>query len=108
MRTETPQPIRLVDYAPPAFLIDETHLTFLLDPNHTRVKAKLTIRRNGDHAEPLRLNGEQLKPVSVAVDGRALEGNERTVDKEWLTIPNVPDAFTLETEVEIDPEANKA
>ncbi|MGE5565032.1 MAG: aminopeptidase N [Parcubacteria group bacterium] len=108
MRTETPQPIRLVDYAPPAFLIDETHLTFLLEPNHTRVKAKLTVRRNGDHAEPLRLNGEQLKPVSVAIDGRQLETSERTVDAEWLTIPNVPDAFTLETEVEIDPEANKA
>jgi aminopeptidase N len=108
MRTETPQPIRLVDYAPPAFLIDETHLTFLLDPHHTRVKAKLTIRRNGDHAEPLKLHGEQLKPVSVAIDGRMLKADERTVDAEWLTIPNVPDAFTLETEVEIDPEANKA
>jgi len=108
MRTETPQPIRLVDYAPPAFLIDETHLTFLLDPHHTRVKARLTIRRNGDHAEPLRLHGEQLKPVSVAIDGRELAADERAVDKEWLTIPGVPDAFTLETEVEIDPEANKA
>ncbi|HYG26614.1 MAG TPA: aminopeptidase N [Caulobacteraceae bacterium] len=108
MRTETPQPIRLADYTPPAFLIDETNLTFVLDPHHTRVKARLTIRRNGAHAEPLRLNGEQLKPVSVAIDGRELAVTERAVDAEWLTIPNVPDAFTLETEVEIDPEANKA
>ncbi|HEX6861056.1 MAG TPA: aminopeptidase N [Caulobacteraceae bacterium] len=108
MRTDTPQPIRLADYTPPAFLIEDTHLTFLLDPHHTRVKARLTVTRNGIHSEPLRLNGEQLKPVSVAIDGRALSGNERTVDDEWLTIPDVPDAFTLETEVEIDPEANKA
>jgi aminopeptidase N len=108
MRTDTPQPIRLADYTPPAFLIDETELTFLLDPNHTRVKARLTIRRNGDHDHPLRLNGERLKPVSVALDGRVLTGEERTVDAEWLTVPNVPDAFTLETEVEIDPENNKA
>ena len=108
MRTETPQPIQLADYAPPAFLIDETRLTFLLDAHHTRVKATLSVRRNGDHAEPLRLNGEQLKPVSVAIDGRQLAASERSVDKEWLTIPDVPDAFTLETEVEIDPEANKA
>ena len=108
MRTDTPQPIRLADYDPPAFLIDETHLTFLLDPNHTRVKARLTIRRNGEHGEPLRLNGERLKPVSVAIDGRVLTGQERSVDAEWLTIPNVPDVFTLETEVEIDPEGNKA
>ena len=108
MRTDTPQPVRLSDYRPPAFLIDEVHLDFALEPHATRVKARLTIRRNGDHAEPLRLNGERLSPVSVALNGRALVGDERTVDDEWLTVPNVPDAFTLETEVQIDPAANTA
>lgn len=108
MRTETPQPIRLTDYRPPAFLIDEVHLTFLLEPNTTRVKARLAVRRNGDHAGPLKFNGERLRPISVAVDGRRLTSAERTIDEEFLTIPDVPDAFVLETEVEIDPEANKA
>ena len=108
MRTDTPQPIRLSDYRPPAFLIDEVHLAFDLAANTTRVKARLTIRRNGEHAEPLVLNGERLKPVSVAVDGRVLAEAERTIDDEFLTVPGVPDAFVLETEVEIDPEANKA
>jgi aminopeptidase N len=108
MRTETPQPIRLSDYRPPAFLVDEVHLTFDLKPNATRVRAKLAVRRNGDHADPLVFNGERLKPVSVAVDGRVLAEAERTIDAEFLTIPSVPDAFTLETEVEIDPENNKA
>src|SRR6185503_13868139 len=74
----------------------------------TRVKAKLSVRRNGDHAEPLRLNGERLKAISVGVDGRQLSDNQRQIDDEWLTVPDVPDAFTLETEVEIDPEGNKA
>ncbi|WP_304164089.1 aminopeptidase N [Phenylobacterium aquaticum] len=108
MRTETPQPIRLTDYRPPAYLIDEVHLTFDLAPNTTRVTAKLSIRRNGDHAEPLVLNGERLKPISVAVDGRLLEATEHTIDAEFLTVPDVPAAFVLTTEVEIDPEANKA
>ncbi|MEP6968588.1 MAG: aminopeptidase N, partial [Pseudomonadota bacterium] len=108
MRTETPQPIRLADYSPPAFLIDEASLDFDLSPTATRIKARLAIRRNGDHAEPLRLNGERLNPVSVAVDGRALAGADHAIDAEWLTIPHVPDAFILETEVEIDPEGNKA
>jgi aminopeptidase N len=108
MRTETPQPIRLSEYRPPAFLIDEVHLAFDLAADSTRVKARLTIRRNGDHAEPLVLNGERLKPISVAVDGRVLIEAERTIDAEYLTVPSVPDAFVLETEVEIDPEANKA
>ncbi|MGZ6038227.1 MAG: aminopeptidase N, partial [Phenylobacterium sp.] len=108
MRTDTPQAIRLADYQPPAFLIDEVHLTFDLKPNATRVKAKLQVRRNGDHAQPLKFNGERLKAISVAVDGRVLDAAERTIDGEFLVIPDVPDAFTLETEVEIDPEANKA
>ncbi|MFD1191242.1 aminopeptidase N [Phenylobacterium conjunctum] len=108
MRTETPQPIRLSDYRPPAYLIDTVHLTFDLAPNTTRVKARLTIRRNGDHAEPLVLNGEKLKPISVAIDGRELAEAERTIDAEVLTIPNPPAAFELATEVEIDPENNKA
>jgi aminopeptidase N len=108
MRTETPQPIRLSEYRPPAFLVDEVHLTFDLQPNTTRVTAKLSVRRNGDHAEPLVFNGERLKPLRVAIDGRELAPTERTIDAEFLTIPDAPDAFTLETEVEIDPENNKA
>ena len=108
MRTETPQPIRLSDYRPPAFLVDEVLLTFVLAPNTTRVKAKLSVRRNGDHAAPLRFNGERLKLISAAIDGRVLAEGERTLDDEFLTIPGVPRAFTLETEVEIDPENNKA
>ncbi|HEY0649993.1 M1 family aminopeptidase, partial [Phenylobacterium sp.] len=108
MRTETPQPIRLSDYRPPAYLVDDVHLTFVLEPNTTRVKAQLGVRRNGDHAEPLVFNGERLKPVSVAVDGRVLTEAERTIDAEFLTIPDLPAAFTLETEVEIDPVNNKA
>lgn len=108
MRTETPQPIRLSDYRPPAFLIDEAHLAFDLKPNTTRVKAKLAVRRNGVHASPLRFNGERLKLISAAIDGRVLGESERTVDGEFLTIAGVPDAFILETEVEIDPENNKA
>src|SRR5512140_1950630 len=108
MRTDTPQAIRLADYRPPAFLVDEVQLTFHLRPNATRVKARLQVRRNGAHADPLKFNGERLKAISVAIDGRVLDDAERTIDAEFLTIPNAPDAFTLETEVEIDPEANKA
>ena len=108
MRTDTPQPVRLAEYRPPAFFIDTTRLEFSLEPNTTRVKATLSIRRNGNHAEPLVLNGERLKPVSVAVDGRVLADEERSIDAEFLTVPGVPDSFVLTTEVEIDPENNKA
>ena len=72
MRTEAPQPILLAEYHPPAFLIDAVSLDFNLEPATTRVKASHTIRRNGDHDHDLKLNGERLKSISVAVDGRTL------------------------------------
>jgi aminopeptidase N len=108
MRTETPAPVHLADYQPPAFFADEIHLDVHLDPSATRVKARLVLRRNGDHAGPLILDGVRLKPISFAIDGRALATGEYTLDDEHLTIADVPDAFALETEVEIDPSANTA
>ena len=106
MRTDVPQPIRLSEYRPPAYLIDEVYLDFNLEPQATRVRARLSIRRDGDHTEPLRLDGVRLKPISVAIDGRVLDPGEYQITPEDLTIPGPPAAFTLETEVEIDPAAN--
>jgi aminopeptidase N len=106
MRTETPRPIKLADYTPPAFLIDTVELTFRLEPNATRVVSRLAIRRNGDNADPLFLNGERLKPVSLAIDGKPLGEGRYTVTEEGLTLDGLSDAFILETEVEIDPAGN--
>jgi aminopeptidase N len=108
MRTDTPQPIRLDDYRPPAFSIDEVRLDFDLASDATRVKARLAVRRNGDHAEALKLNGERLKLIGVSLNGRPLAEDGFSVDDEFLTILDVPDAFTLDTEVEINPAGNTA
>jgi aminopeptidase N len=108
MRTDTPQPVRLVDYRPPAFLVDEVALDFQLDPSATRVRARLELRRNGRHDESLRLDGVDLKLLGVSVDGRPVSEGEYSLDAEGLTLDSVPDAFVLETEVEIDPSANSA
>ena len=108
MRTDTPQPVRLSEYRPPAFLIDQVSLDFALEPGATRVKATLAVRRDGDHAEPLVLDGVRLKLVSAVLDGRPLQPSDYVLSAETLTVPGVPDAFTLETEVEIDPQGNSA
>ena len=108
MRTETPQPIRLTDYRPPAYLVDTLDLDFDLAPEATRVRAKLAVRRNGEHAEPLVLDGVNLKLISVAMDGVVLEAGRYSVTDEHLTLPGVPAAFTLETMVEIAPVRNTA
>ncbi|MCI3181146.1 aminopeptidase N [Caulobacter sp. CCUG 60055] len=108
MRTDTPEPVRLSDYRPPAFLIDEAALEFRLEPTATRVRARLSVRRNGVHDQPLTLDGVRLSLLGIEIDGRALSPAEYEVAPETLTIAAVPDAFVLVTEVEIDPEGNKA
>ncbi|MTW20125.1 aminopeptidase N [Allochromatium palmeri] len=111
MYRETPHPIYLKDYRPPEFLIEQVELRFELDPEHTRVESRLALRRNpaatrGDGS--LRLHGEQLTLMQVAIDGHALTPAEYRVDAEGLTMHRVPDRFTLETQVEIHPSLNTA
>ena len=58
MRTEEPRAIHLADYQAPDFRIETVHLDFALDPQATRVTAKLQIVRRRAGA-PLKLDGEE-------------------------------------------------
>jgi aminopeptidase N len=107
MRTEEPRAIHLADYKAPDFRIETVHLDFALDPQATRVTAKLEIIKTTPNA-PLILHGEELKLISVTLDGAALAERDYRLDAKALTIANVPDHFTLETVCEIAPAANLA
>ncbi len=101
-------PTRLTDYTPPAYLVDDVHLTFALRPEGTRVRARLAMRPNPEAArgQALHLMGRKLRLISAAVDGRAVTPE---TDAEGLTVPHnqLPDGpFTWEAEVEIDPATN--
>ena len=108
MRTEqpVPAPVRLQDYRPPAFSVETVRLDLDLRPSATRVRARLALRRGDAPDAPLVLDGVRLKLISVTIDGRPLTAGDYSQDAESLTIPAVPDSFVLETEVEIDPQAN--
>ena len=104
-----PQTVRLQDYRPPAFLVDGVELDFDLAPQGTLVRSRLALRRNpahGDDKAELRLDGENLRLKHLSVDGVTLPATAYAVDEESLTISEVPDAFVLSAEVEIDPEDN--
>ena len=103
------QAIRLADYTPPDFLIDSVDLVFELGEDSTAVKARLSVRRNPQAAAstaPLKLDGEELELVSLALDGEALGPNRYHADAEGLTLDSVPDAFTLDVETRIRPQDN--
>ena len=70
MRTEEPRAVRLQDYRAPDFHVSEIALDFVLDPETTKVTARMQITRTGKSGRALVLNGEHLKLLSVAIDGK--------------------------------------
>ena len=111
MRTDTGKTFRLEEYQPTPFEILETQLAFRLDPERTRVKSRLTMKRRAGAASdaPLALDGEELKLVSVRLNGAELGNNAYALTPDTLTLHALPRGeFTLEIETEISPHANKA
>lgn len=106
MKDASPQTIHLKDYTPPAYLVDDVHLTFKLAPDATRVVSRIQFRPNPEAAsKAFFLNGEHLKLISAKIDGVAVTPD---ITATGLTC-DVPDApFTFEAEVEINPAANTA
>jgi aminopeptidase N len=98
--------VYLRDYRAPDFLIDDVELLFHLGPGATRVRSRLKCRRNGDHARPLRLDGEALELCRVALDGRDLSGSGYTLTDTALTVPAAGDAFEIEIETLVRPDRN--
>ena len=105
----SPKTIYLKDYSPSNYLINKVYLRFILEEENTRVQAKLDIQKNSDQsrsATSITLDGEELKLVSIQLDGTTLTDDQFSVDDHSLTIKKVPDQFVLEIETEIDPAAN--
>ena len=105
MRTEEPRAINLKDYRAPDYRIGEIALDFMLDPLATRVTATSKVKRTGANS-PLVLDGEELKLISVAIDGRKLAESEYALTPATLTLDKLPDEFTLEIVTEISPQNN--
>ncbi len=101
---ETPIPVRREHYAPPPWLVRDLELDFLLNPAGTTVRSRLSVTRNGDHDEPLRLDGEELELLSVRVDD-ADTGNWR-MEGNSLVIPLRGSSHHVEMLVVIVPDRN--
>ncbi|WP_119036383.1 aminopeptidase N [Hephaestia caeni] len=91
-------------YQPPDWHVPELALDIDLDPAETRVRATLSVIRADAHDRPLRLDGAGQVPLSVTVDGVAI--NDWRLEGETLVVPLDGSAHTIETEVVIAPERN--
>ncbi len=108
MRTDEPRAINLKDYRAPDYRISEIALDFVLDAEKTRVTATSKVTRTGATETPLVLDGEHLKLVSVAIDGKPLAASQYALTDTTLALTGLPGAFTLEIVTEISPTNNTA
>jgi aminopeptidase N len=107
MKTDESLRKYLSEYARPEFTITKTELVFHLDENKTRVASRLTISRtSGSEAQVLKLDGINLKLLSVSIDDVPLSSDQFQISDEHLTLLNVADDFVFSCEVEIDPAEN--
>ncbi|HLS86703.1 MAG TPA: aminopeptidase N, partial [Burkholderiales bacterium] len=110
MREPQPKAIYLKDYTPSPYVVDTIDLDVDIRDDHAITRAKLAVRRNPAHSGaggmPLVLNGDELELVSVSLDGRPLPAGAYEVKPEALTLPQVPERFTLETVSRIVPQKN--
>jgi len=104
----TLQPVQRLDYRPPDYGIDSVELRFELGEDSTDVEAKLAISRTptAEAGAPLVLDGTNMELLWVKVDGAELPADAFTVDDESLTLHTVPQSFTLETRVRLEPQKN--
>jgi aminopeptidase N, Escherichia coli type len=103
---QAPPVIRREDYLPPAWLVPEVSLDFALGLDETRVASKLKVTRNpaGNGTATLRLNGDQIAPAAVRVDGEAV--NDWRLDGADLLMELYGDEHIVEIETVINPAAN--
>lgn len=94
------------DYRAPLYWIDSIDLDFQLQEPLTRVTAISRLRRNGEHNEPLVLDGEGLSLHSVSVDG--VPSTQYEQGESTLTLFNLPAECVLTIVTLLDPAANTA
>jgi aminopeptidase N len=102
--------VYLSDYQPYTHVVESVDLTFRLSPSATRVISRLRLHSNPKRPgrNDLRLDGEGLNLISCTVDGQTVtpQTDAHSMTVAAGVLPEGP--FTLETEVEIAPEANTA
>lgn len=90
------------DYQAPDYTITEISLDFDLDPAKTTVTAISKVKRLNPQSSTLELFGEDLKLISLEVDGKAWTNYKEESGK--LVIESLPETFTLSIVNEISPE----
>ncbi|XP_010275649.1 PREDICTED: puromycin-sensitive aminopeptidase-like isoform X2 [Nelumbo nucifera] len=108
-KMDTPKEIFLKDYKLPDYYFQTVKLNFSLGEEKTIVCSEITVfPREEGIASPLVLDGQDLKLLSIKVNGKELKVEEYHLDSRHLTLLSLPRStkFTLEIVTEIYPQNN--
>ena len=98
------------DYAPYPWTLEQAQFRFEIGDEATRVISEIRFQRNPE-AEPageIRLDGQDMELLSVALDGRELESGAYEQTPDHLVIRDAPEHGRLDIEVLIRPQENTA
>lgn len=95
---------RLADYQPPAWHVRRVELQFDLDAEQTRVTSTLSLEPDPSlPVQPLRLDGEDLELLEVALNGQILAPEHYRQDGAGLCVDGIDGPCQLRTTVHIRP-----
>lgn len=100
--------IFLKNYKLPDYYFDTVDLKFSLGEEKTIVSSKISVfPRDEGSSSPLVLDGQDLKLISIKVDGKELKEEDYQLDSRHLTLSSPPSGtFALEIITEIYPQKN--
>ena len=106
MPTIIPAVKKRADYQQPDFLINQVDLEFTLIETNTKVICVSQVTRNGQHNNPLVLDGVGIKLSSVHINGVAITNYQQS--DSTLTIDTDSNEFELRIENTINPKGNSS
>ncbi|MCX7552678.1 aminopeptidase N [Marinicella sp. S1101] len=97
------------DYQAPNYWVKAVDLAFMVEAEHTLVKARINFSQNiqFDNTE-LFLDGIDLELLEIQINGKLLESNQYKQSTAGLHLYDLPKEFELKTTVKIYPAKNTA
>lgn len=97
------------DYQPPNYWVRWVDLAFLVERDHTLVRARIVFKRNPAAADKtLFLHGRHLSLQRLSIDGQTVAVDDLHMTDDGLQLHDVPEQFELRSEVKIYPAENTA
>jgi len=101
--------INLLDYKPPEFCIPNIFLNFIVEKNHVKVIAELSLRKNNSNTSILELKGSNINLINIFKNGEKLQNKEFKIENDRLIINSIDkSSLLLRIESLINPRNNNS